>query len=308
MLGGGPIGCELSQAFQRLGSNVVQVEMMNQLMGREDGDVADHVLKTLKSDGVDVRLNHRVIECQQVDGKHLVCVQDEQGAIHTLPVDMLVCAVGRRARLSGYGLENLGIDTHQPLPTNDFLQTQLPNIYAVGDLAGPYQFTHVAAHQAWYAAVNSLFGRFKKFKADYRVIPAVTFVDPEVARVGKTERELKAEGTNYEVTRYGIDDLDRAITESTQVSPADGFVKVLTAFGSDQILGVTIVGKHAGELLPEFVLAMKYKLGLNKVLGTIHAYPTWNEANKYVAGEWKRNHAPEKLLKLLRTYFNWRIS
>lgn len=308
VLGGGPIGCELSQAFQRLGSQVVQVEMMDQLMAREDHDVADYVQGALRADGVDVRLNHRAVECQKIDGKNFVCIQDEHGAIHTMPCDMLICAVGRRARLAGYGLESLGIDTDRPLPINEFMQTQFPNIYAVGDLAGSYQFTHVAAHQAWYAAVNGLFGRFKKFKVDYRVIPAVTFVDPEIARVGATERELIAAEVEFEVTRYGIDDLDRAITESTPLTPASGFVKVLTAVGSDRILGVTIVGKHAGELLPEFVLAMKYKLGLNKVLGTIHAYPTWSEANKYVAGEWKRNHAPEKLLSFLQSYFKWRIS
>jgi pyruvate/2-oxoglutarate dehydrogenase complex dihydrolipoamide dehydrogenase (E3) component len=215
---------------------------------------------------------------------------------------VLICAVGREARLEGYGLENLGIETKGTIGTNDYLETLYPNIFAAGDVAGPYQFTHVAAHQAWYAAVNALFGTFKKFRVDYRVIPWTIFVDPEVARVGLSEQDAKDKGIAYEMVRYELDDLDRAIADSA----AKGFVKVLTVPGKDKILGVTIVGEHAGDLLAEFVLAMKHGLGLNKVLGTIHTYPTWAEANKYAAGEWKRAHAPQRILNWLEKYHTWR--
>ena len=212
--------------------------------------------------------------------------------------------MGRVARLSGYGLEELGIPTQRTVETNDYLQTIYPNIYAAGDVAGPYQFTHVAAHQAWYAAVNALFGDLKSFKVDYSVIPWATFIDPEVARVGLNEQEATEKGIAYEVTRYGIDDLDRAIADSA----AHGFVKVLTVPGKDRILGVTIVGAHAGDLLAEYVLAMKHGLGLNKILGTIHTYPTLAEANKYAAGEWKRAHQPVRLLDWVRRYHDWKRS
>jgi pyruvate/2-oxoglutarate dehydrogenase complex dihydrolipoamide dehydrogenase (E3) component len=206
--------------------------------------------------------------------------------------------------LQGYGLEELGIPTERTVVTNDYLETIYPNIYAAGDVAGPYQFTHTAAHQAWYAAVNSLFGEWRRFRVDYSVIPWTTFIDPEVARVGLNEQEAKEKGIAYEVTRFGIDDLDRAIADSA----AYGFVKVLTVPGKDRILGVTIVGEHGGDLLAEFVLAMKHGLGLNNILGTIHTYPTLSEANKYVAGEWKRAHAPQKLLKFLEKYHTWKRS
>ena len=216
----------------------------------------------------------------------------------------MIVAVGRAPRLKGFGLEALGIPTNKVVQTNDYLETLFPNIYAAGDVAGPYQFTHAAAYQAWYASVNALFGQFRRFKVDYRVIPWATFVDPEVARVGLNEQEATQQGIAYEVTRYGIDDLDRAIADGA----ASGFVKVLTAPGKDRILGVTIVGTQAAELIAEFVIAMKYNLGLNKVLGTIHIYPTMAEANKYVAGEWKRNHVNPKLMLWLERYHTWRRS
>ena len=216
--------------------------------------------------------------------------------------DCLLVAVGRSANLKGYGLEELGVATDRTVSVNGYLQTSIPNIYAAGDVAGPYQFTHAAAHQAWYAAVNALFDPFKKFSADYRVIPAATFTEPEVARVGLNEQEAAERHIAVEVTRYGIDDLDRAIADSA----AHGFVKVLTVPGKDKILGVTIVGEHAGELLAEYVLAMKHGLGLNKMLGTIHTYPTMGEANKYVAGEWKRAHAPQALLAWVQRFHAWR--
>jgi pyruvate/2-oxoglutarate dehydrogenase complex dihydrolipoamide dehydrogenase (E3) component len=231
-----------------------------------------------------------------------VLVVEHQGVEKAIAFDELLCAVGRSARLSGYGLEELDIPTKKTVQTNEYLQTIYPNIFAAGDVAGPYQFTHVASHQAWYAAVNALFGDFKKFKADYSVIPWATFIDPEVARVGLNEQDAKEKGIAYEVTQYGIDDLDRAIADSE----AHGFVKVLTVPGKDKILGVTIVGSHAAELLAEYVLAMRHGLGLNKILGTIHTYPTLSEANKYAAGEWKRAHQPVALLEWVRKFHTWR--
>jgi pyruvate/2-oxoglutarate dehydrogenase complex dihydrolipoamide dehydrogenase (E3) component len=300
VLGGGPIGCELAQAFARLGSQVTQVEMLPRVMVREDPEVSELVAASLRADGITLLTGHQAVRCEAAP-KRLVVKQGEQES--AIEFDVLLCAVGRSPRVTGYGLEELGIPltNKKTIHTNAWLQTLYPNIYAVGDVAGPYQFTHTAAHQAWYAAVNALFGRFKKFKADYSVIPWATFTDPEVARVGLSESEAKEQNVPYEVTRYGIDDLDRAIADGT----AHGFVKVLTVPGKDKILGATIVGEHAGDLLAEFVLAMKHGLGLNKILGTIHTYPTLAEANKYAAGEWKRAHAPKKLLDWVRRYHDW---
>ena len=309
VLGGGPMGCELSQSFARLGAQVTQVDRGERLMAREDEDVSACARDALQADGVQVLTGHQALRCER-QGPDKVLVVQPQGPHQdqhpcqevALPFDLLVCAVGRAARLQGYGLEDIGVPMHRTVDTNDYLQTLYPNIYAAGDVAGPYQFTHTAAHQAWYAAVNALFGDFKLFKVDHRVIPSATFIDPEVARVGLNEQEAKAQGIAYEVTKYGIDDLDRAIADSE----ARGFVKVLTVPGKDRILGVTIVGTHAGDLLAEYVLAMKHGLGLNKMLGTIHTYPTLAEANKYAAGEWKRAHAPQWLLAWVEKYHAWR--
>ena len=301
VLGGGPIGSELAQSFARLGSTVTQVERSSRIMIREDEEVSELVQESMRADGINILTSHNAIRCEKDgDVKRLIVEKDGQESV--IEFDALLCAVGREARLEGYGLENLGIETKRTIVTNDYLETLFPNIYAAGDVAGPYQFTHVAAHQAWYAAVNALFGTFKKFRADYRVIPWATFVDPEVARVGLSEQDAKEQGIAYEVVRYGLDDLDRAIADSAD----HGFVKVLTVPGKDKILGVTIVGEHAGDLLPEFVLAMKHGLGLNKILGTIHTYPTWAESNKYAAGEWKRAHAPQGVLNWLEKYHTWR--
>lgn len=295
VLGGGPIGCELAQAFSRLGSAVTLVEKTPRLMGREDADVADYVTGVLSEGGIDVRTNHQALRFEQHNGvKQLVVSVD--GNEEAIEYDDVIIAVGRRPRLTGFGLENLGIATDRPLETNEYLETLFPNIYAAGDVIGPYQFTHVAAHQAWYASVNALFGKFKKFKVDYRVIPWTTFVDPEVARVGLSETDAKAKGIEYEVTRFDFAELDRAITESSR----RGYIKVLTPPGKDTILGVTMISEHAGDLMSEFVLAMKHGLGLNKILGTIHAYPTWAEGAKYTAGAWKRANAPEKMLQWVK--------
>jgi pyruvate/2-oxoglutarate dehydrogenase complex dihydrolipoamide dehydrogenase (E3) component/uncharacterized membrane protein YdjX (TVP38/TMEM64 family) len=301
VLGGGPIGCELSHSFARLGAQVTQVEMGDRIMVREDEEVSALARDALQADGVRVLTGHKALRCER-RGEDKILVVSTQGQEVEIVFDALVCAVGRVARLQGYGLEDIGVPTHRTVETNEYLQTLYPNIYAAGDVAGPYQFTHTAAHQAWYAAVNALFGDFKSFKVDYRVIPWATFIDPELARVGLNEQEAQAQGIAYEVTKYGIDDLDRAIADSE----AHGFVKVLTVPGKDRILGVTIVGSHAGDLLAEYVLAMKHGLGLNKILGTIHTYPTMAEANKYAAGEWKRAHAPQKLLAWVEKFHDWR--
>ena len=302
VLGGGPIGCELAQAFAGIGCQVTQVARSG-IMGREDADAVALVEAGLTADGVRLMTGTDTVRCEAVDGEQRLIVR--QGKVEeVLPFDVLLCATGRKARVTGFGLEELGIPVTRAgtVEVNEYLQTRYPNLYAVGDVAGPYQFTHTAAHQAWYAAVNALFAGFKRFKADYRVIPWVTFTSPEVARVGLSETEAKARGIAYEVTRYDLADLDRAITESA----AHGFVKVLTPPGKDTILGVAIVGEHAGELLAEFTLAMKHGLGLNNILGTIHPYPTWSEAAKYAAGEWKRAHAPQAALAWLERFHAWR--
>jgi pyruvate/2-oxoglutarate dehydrogenase complex dihydrolipoamide dehydrogenase (E3) component/uncharacterized membrane protein YdjX (TVP38/TMEM64 family) len=305
VLGGGPIGCELAQCFARLGARVTLVEMAPRLMGREDAEVAERVAQALGDDGVTLLTGHRALRCEQDSGsKRLVARAGEHEL--ALEFDELLCAVGRSPRVQGFGLEELGIPLtpRGTVQTNAYLQTRYPNIYAVGDVAGPFQFTHTAAHQAWYAAVNALFGRFRRFKADYSVIPWATFTDPEVARVGLSEAEAAEQGIAVEVTRYDLGDLDRAIADGH----AQGFVKLLTVPGKDRILGVTIVGEHAADLLAEYVLAMKHGLGLNKILGTIHTYPTLAEANRHAAGEWKRAHAPQGLLRWVARYHAWERS
>lgn len=301
VLGGGPIGCELTQTFARLGANVTQVEMMPRLMLREDPEVSRLVAQRFQAEGVTVLTDHTAKQFVVENGEKIL-IAEHQGKDVRVPFDAVLIAVGRAANLKGFGLEEMGIPTGKVVETNAFLQTLHPNIYAAGDVAGPYQFTHTAAHQAWYAAVNALFAPFKKFRADYSVIPWATFTEPEIARVGLNELEAKEKGIACEVTTYGIDDLDRAIADGE----AHGFVKVLTVPGKDRILGVTIVGEHAGDLIAEYVLAMKHGIGLNKILGTIHIYPTMAEANKYVAGNWKRAHAPQRLLRWVERFHAWR--
>ena len=305
VLGGGPIGCELTQAFARfgtgLGNTVTQVEMAPRLMIREDPEVSELVVRRFRDEGITVLLNHKA-KAFVIENGEKILITEHEGRDLRIPFDAVLVAVGRVANLKGYGLEEVGVSTTRTVDTNDFLQTSYPNIYAAGDVAGPYQFTHTAAHQAWYAAVNALFDPFKKFKADYSVIPWATFVEPEVARVGLNETDAREKGIAYEVSRYDIDDLDRAIADSE----AHGFIKVLTVPGKDRILGVTIVGEHAGDLIAEYVLAMKHGIGLNKILGTIHIYPTMAEANKYVAGVWKKAHAPHQLLEWVARFHAWR--
>ncbi len=304
VLGGGPIGCELAQCFARLGSQVTQVEMLPRLLVREDPEISQRVQNRFAEEGINVLLNHKAKSFDNNGAvKAMTC--EHAGAAVRIEFDELLVAVGRKPNTEGFGLEDLGValSSDGTIEVNEYLQTNFPNIYACGDVAGPYQFTHTAAHQAWFASVNALLAPFKRFRADYSVIPWATFTEPEVARVGLNELEAKEEGIAYEVTTYGIDDLDRAIADSE----AHGMVKVLTVPGKDRILGVTIVGEHAGDLIAEFVTAMKYKLGLNKILGTIHIYPTLAEANKFAAGEWKRAHAPQTLLKWVERFHTWRL-
>ncbi|WP_420468494.1 FAD-dependent oxidoreductase [Panacagrimonas sp.] len=306
VLGGGPIGCELAQAFVRLGAQVTQVEMAPRLLMREDPEVSALVADRFVAEGVDLRLQTKALRViENHSGKFLVC--EHGGREDAIAFDRILVAVGRAARLEGYGLEELGMSSGKTLEVNEFLQTRFPNVYACGDVAGPYQFTHTAAHMAWYATVNSLFGpllalRGGPFKVDYSVIPWATFTEPEVARVGLNETEARERGVEYEVTRYPLEDLDRAIADGE----AHGLVKVLTEPGRDRILGVTIVGEHAGDLIAEFVLAMRHRLGLNKILGTIHIYPTLAEANKFAAGAWKQAHKPERLLRWVARFHAWR--
>ena len=301
VLGGGPIGCELSQAFGRLGTHVTQIERGDQVLSKEDPDAAKHLQTQLEKDGIDLRLNTSAIAVETT-GEGNVLVVEFEGKEERIPFDKILVAVGRQANLTGFGLEDLGIETDRTVITNDFLQTKYPNILAAGDVAGPYQFTHTASHQAWYAAVNALFRPFKTFKVDYSVIPWATFAEPEIATVGLNETSAKQQGIDFEVTRYDIGGLDRALADDH----ARGFVKVITKPGKDKILGATIVGANAGELLAEFVLAMKHGLGLNKILGTIHIYPTMAEANKNVAGNWKKDHAPQKVLDFVERFHTWR--
>jgi pyruvate/2-oxoglutarate dehydrogenase complex dihydrolipoamide dehydrogenase (E3) component/uncharacterized membrane protein YdjX (TVP38/TMEM64 family) len=300
VLGGGPIGSELTQAFARLGAKVSQIEMLPRILVREDPEISEMVQKRFEAEGIDVLTGHKAKEIRVANGqKTIVCEYLDAEVL--IDFDELVCAVGRVANLKGYGLEELGVETNRTVVVNDFLQTNYPNIFACGDVAGPYQFTHTAAHQAWYASVNALFGGVKKFRADYSVIPWATFTEPEVARVGLNELEAREKNIPYEVTTYHIDDLDRAIADSE----AHGLVKVLTVPGKDKILGVTIAGEHAGDLIAEYILAMRHGIGLNKILGTIHIYPTLAEANKFAAGEWKRAHAPQWALKIVEKYHAW---
>jgi len=299
VLGGGPIGCELAQAFSRFGSKVTQVEMLPRLLAREDPEVSEMLRGRFAAEGIEVLTGHRAA---RFEGPQLL-VCEHAGSEKRVELDALLCAVGRMPNTAGYGLETLGIPVTKArtVETNEYLQTLYPNIYACGDVAGPYQFTHTASHQAWFAAVNALFGGVRKFRADYSVIPWATFTDPEVARVGLNEADAAAGNVRCEVTVYGIDELDRAIADEA----ACGMVKVLTVPGKDRILGATIVGEHAGELIVEFISAMKHGIGLNKILGTIHIYPTLAEANKYAAGAWKKAHAPQRVLRQLERYHAW---
>ncbi|TVS17783.1 MAG: pyridine nucleotide-disulfide oxidoreductase [Gammaproteobacteria bacterium] len=303
VLGGGPIGSELAQAFSRLGSQVVQIEMGDRLLPREDAEVSSAVYERFRNEGIDVRLGAQATSVHQDGGLKWINVETAEGS-ELIEFDELLVAVGRKANVKGFGLEELGVELNGngTIAVDDFLRTNYPNIFAVGDVAGPYQFTHAAAHQAWHAAVNALFGTFKKFRVDYSALPWSTFIDPEVARVGLNEQDARIHGIDYDVTTYDLAELDRAIADGADA----GFIKVLTVPGKDRILGATIVGHHAGELISEYVTAIRHGLGMNKLLSTIHVYPTWTEANKYTAGEWKKARVPQRLLAWVARYHAWR--
>jgi dihydrolipoamide dehydrogenase len=302
VLGGGPIGCELAQAFARLGSKVTQVEMLPRIMGKEDPEFSEMIARRFREDGIEVLTGHKAKEVR-VEGAEKVVVVEHEGVDKRIACDEILCAVGRAANTQGFGLEELGIPVtrQKTVEVNEYLQATYPNIYACGDAIGPYQFTHTASHTAWYCAVNGLFGRFRKFKVDYSVIPWATFTDPEVARVGLNETEAREKGIAYDVHAYGIDDLDRAIADGE----ARGLVKVITAKGTDKLLGCTIAGASAGEIIVEFVTAMKHGIGLNKILGTIHIYPTYAEANKYAAGIWKRSTVTKGQMEVAAAFNDW---
>jgi len=303
VIGSGPIGCELAQSFHRLGIHVTLLNRSDRIMPKEDIEIASYVKDKLRADGLDLKLGYLPQKFTHHNGQSQLHASKNNESI-SIDFDCVLIATGRQANVTGFGLQKLGIELNPngTISVNEYLQTKYPNIYACGDVAGPYQFTHAAAHQAWFAAVNALFGSLKKFKVDYKVIPWATFTDPEVARVGLNEQEAKAQNIDYEITRYGIDDLDRAIADGEN----HGEVKILTQTGKDKILGVTIVGHHAGDLITEYVTAMKHNLGLNKILGTIHIYPTLAESNKYAAGEWKRAHLPKLVMKWLPKWHRWK--
>ena len=302
VLGGGPIGSELTQCFARLGAQVTQVEMLPRIMIREDPEFSELVMKRFRDEGIDVLVNHKAKEVRVENGEKILIVEHD-GEDKRIACDEILCAVGRVANTQGYGLEELGIPVtrQKTVEVNEFLQTLYPNIFACGDVAGPYQFTHTASHMAWYASVNALFRWLRKFRVDYSVIPWATFTDPEVARVGLNETEAKERNIPYQAFVYGIDDLDRAIADGE----AHGMVKVLVQPGTDKILGATIGGEHAGDLLAEFVAAMRHGVGLNKILGTIHIYPTMVEANKYAAGLWKRSTVTCGQMKVATAVNEW---
>jgi pyruvate/2-oxoglutarate dehydrogenase complex dihydrolipoamide dehydrogenase (E3) component len=303
VLGGGPIGSELAQAFARLGSAVTVVEMADRLLPREDPEAGGALMDRMRREGVEIATGHRAVRFERTDaGGRVIC--EHEGRERTFEFDRVLIALGRKARTRGFGLDELGVEVADDgtIATDPFLRTNFPNILVCGDAAGPYQFTHVAAHQAWFASVNALLDPFWSFRADYRVIPWATFTEPEVAHVGLNETDARAQEVDYDVTRYDLDDLDRAIADGADA----GFVKVLTEPGKDRILGATIVGAHASELLTEFILAMKHGLGMNKILATIHVYPTFSEAGKFAAGEWKKARKPERVLGWAERFFRWR--
>ncbi len=299
ILGGGPIGCEMAQSFSRLGSEVIQIEMMDRIMGIEDKEVSLFVKEIFQKEGILVLTNHKAKAIKREEGKKIL-VAEFEGRDHFFEFDEILVAIGRKANVEGFGAKEMGIKIrdNKSIEANEYMQTNFPNIYVCGDVTGPFQLTHTAAHQAWYCAVNALFGAFKKFRVDYSVIPWATYTDPEVATVGLNEQRAKKEGISYDLTTYNIDDLDRAIADSEN----HGFIRVLTKPKTDKILGATIVGNHASDLLMEFISAMKHGFGLNKILGTIHSYPSMGEANKYVAGNWKKKQTSERVFSWLKKF------
>ena len=303
VLGGGPVGSELAQAFVRLGSNVTQVQRNHRILPKEDPEISQMVLESFQNDGIKVLAGYTTKRFFKRNGKDFLECQQNGDSIE-IEFDTLLVALGRKANTTGFGLEELGVELtpEKTIKVDEYMKTNFPNIYACGDVAGPYNFTHTAAHQAWYCAVNSMLRPFYGFKVDYSTVPWSTFTDPEVARSGLNEIEAEEQGIPYEVTTYGIDDLDRAILDEV----AHGIIKVLTVPGKDKIIGVTIAGPHAGDIIAEYVAAMKHGFGMNKILETIHIYPTLAEANKFAAGNWKKNNITEKTLTWAERINRWR--
>jgi pyruvate/2-oxoglutarate dehydrogenase complex dihydrolipoamide dehydrogenase (E3) component len=304
VLGGGPVGCELAQCFARFGSQVTLLESGTRLLSREDPEFSELVRARFVAEGIDVRLAHEARHFLTTNGARSVLARHAGGEVQ-IPFDTLLCALGRVPNTAGYGIEALGLRTSESgtLKTDAYMQTSHSSIYACGDVAGPYQFTHAASQQAWYATVNALFGRLRRFRPDDTPMPWTTFTDPEVARVGLNQTEAEEKGTAFETTRYCLAELDRAITDEA----GEGLVKVLTTPGRDDILGVTIAGERAGELIAEFVAAIKNGIGLNGILGTVHVYPTFVEANRYAAAEWRQAHLPSWALSLMQRYHRWQL-
>lgn len=299
VIGGGPIGTELAQSFHRLGSKVTIAQRPSQILHREDPDAANIVAQRLQSEGIELLLEH---EPKEFADSNTIIFKNG----NTASFDVVLFAVGRKINVQGFGLKQIGIefDEKNRIVTKPNMATNFPNIFICGDAAGFHQFTHAAAHMAWHATVNSLIRPLANFKIDYRFLPWCTFTDPEVARIGLNETQALAQKIPHEVTIYDFQELDRAIADVEEF----GMVKIITKPNSDKIIGVTIVGHNAGEIISEFVLAMKHGIGLNKILSTIHIYPTYAEANKYVAGEWKKKHKPELILKYLEKFHTWRRS
>jgi pyruvate/2-oxoglutarate dehydrogenase complex dihydrolipoamide dehydrogenase (E3) component/uncharacterized membrane protein YdjX (TVP38/TMEM64 family) len=303
IVGGGPIGCELAQAFNNLGAKVTQMDIAPRIMPREDADVSELVTKKFRQDGITVLTGHRLVKFDSQAGIHTIEADHDSETV-TVEFDKVLLAIGRKANVEGYGLEELGValTSQGTVQVNEYLQTTYPNIYACGDIAGPYQFTHMASFQAWFASLNAMLGGIWRSKVNYNIVPCATFTDPEVARVGLNEQDAIDSILPYEVTRFDLDDLDRAIADEE----AHGFIKVLTVPGKDKILGVTIVGYHAGELIGEFVFAMTHRMGLKKISAVTHIYPTLLEANKFTANVWRSARLPEKFFPFTEKYFHWK--
>ncbi|MXZ43622.1 MAG: FAD-binding protein [Gammaproteobacteria bacterium] len=291
VLGGGPIGCELAQAFHRLGSKVAIVEVEDQLLPLEDVDVSEVITDVLLSEGVDLYTGWQASAC-----KNQQLTIHRFGRERVLDFDQLLVATGRTPRVKNLGLEEVGINlsAKQTVKVNRYLQTEVNSVFACGDVVGPYQFTHMAAHQAWFASMNALTRPFWRLKLNDKIVPWAIFTDPELARVGVSENDATRLRIPHEVTKYSFAELDRAVAEGT----SKGFVKLITKPGKDTLLGACIVGPSAGELISSCINAMRHGYGVNSILSTIHVYPTRMEAVRLAAGRLRRAQAPPSLLKL----------
>jgi pyruvate/2-oxoglutarate dehydrogenase complex dihydrolipoamide dehydrogenase (E3) component len=290
VLGGGPIGCELTQTFCRLGTQVTIIQRGDQLLSKEDRDVAEFVERRLSNEGVRIIKNANVRAAATTDeGKIALGFLERQlapPAEQTLFADALLVAIGRRPNLQSLDLKSAGVDVNgSDVRVTEYLQTSQRHIYAVGDVVGPFLFTHMADAQARVVVRNILMPfQFLRQKMDYSVVPWCTYTDPEVAHVGLGEKEAQQKNVDYDLFVVPLEDVDRAVVESEEA----GFAKVLTAKGSDKILGATIVAPHAGDLLHEFMLAMKTGVGMATIASTIHAYPTFAELARKAGDKYNR--------------------